>query len=279
MNNQIKIIDFHSKDAAVEFTKSLHETGFAIIQNHPLEYELIDTVYDEWKFFFNNDTKFNYKFNTRTQDGYFPFESENAKGYKEKDLKEFFQYYEWGIYPQNMSKKTVLLYHQLMAIGRELLIWIDTNSPEHIKQYFSMPLYNMILKSTMNLLRIIHYPPIDRNDGGAIRAAEHADINLITILASGSQPGLQVLNNGHWIDIECNPGWLVINIGDMLKECSNGYYPSTIHRVVNPIDNSKNISRFSIPLFIHPKNDVELSKRYSAKSFLEERLLEIGLKN
>ena len=68
MNNQIKIIDFHSKDAAVEFTKSLHETGFAIIQNHPLEYELIDTVYDEWKFFFNNDTKFNYKFNTRTQE-------------------------------------------------------------------------------------------------------------------------------------------------------------------------------------------------------------------
>lgn len=279
MENKIETINYKSKNAGQKFTKSLHETGFAIIHNHTIDFDLIRTVYEEWKGFFNNDSKFNYKFNPRTQDGYFPFESENAKGFKEKDLKEFFHFYEWGLYPNNISKTTVMLYHQLMAIGRELLIWIDTNTPSHIKHYFSQPLNEMIQKSTMNLLRIIHYPPLNGNYGNAIRAAEHSDINLITLLVAGSEPGLQVLNNKEWIDIECNPGWLVINIGDMLQECSNGYYPSTIHRVINPKDKSNNNSRFSIPLFIHPENNISLSKRYTAKKFLEERLLEIGLKN
>ena len=63
----------------------------------------------------------------------------------------------------------------------------------------------------------------------------------------------------------------------MLKECSKGYYPSTIHRVVNP-NGQNNVSRFSIPLFFHPRPDVILSKRYTANSYLLKRLKEIGLK-
>ena len=80
------------------------------------------------------------------------------------------------------------------------------------------------------------------------------------------------------VDVECNAGWLVINTGDMLQECSDGYYPSTIHRVVNPKAKYAHLSRYSIPLFIHPRDEVILSKRYSAKKYLDERLKDIGLK-
>ena len=69
-----------------------------------------------------------------------------------------------------------------------------------------------------------------------------------------------------------------MNIGDMLKEVSGGYYPSTTHRVVNPSSESANNSRFSMPLFLHPRDNVQLSKQYTAKAYLKERLLEIGLK-
>ena len=65
----------------------------------------------------------------------------------------------------------------------------------------------------------------------------------------------------------------------MLKEASGGYYPSTTHRVVNPVKQSNNNSRYSMPLFLHPRNDVILSDDYTAGEYLDERLKEIGLKN
>ena len=280
MPHQIKTLDYKSANAEHKLVESLHDTGFAVIHNHPIDQKQIISVYDEWGKFFDDDDKHSYMFNPKTQDGYFPYLSENAKGYSKKDLKEFFHYYEWGIYPKGISSKTILLYHDLLQLGQKLLKWIDAHSPNNISSNFSMPLYQMSNNSKTNLLRVIHYPPLDANiEECAIRAAEHEDINLITILVAGSQPGLQVkTKDDKWLNVECNPGWIVINSGDMLSECSEGYFPSTTHRVINPIGNEKKLSRYTIPLFIHPRDEVVLSKNYTAKSFLEERLREIGLK-
>ena len=138
----------------------------------------------------------------------------------------------------------------------------------------------MVEDSRENLLRVINYPSLDNsNTHGSIRDQEHADINLITLLISATEPGLQVKNiKGKWINVRSNTGELVVNIGDMLQECSGGYFPSTIHRVVNPRDKDKHKPRLSMPVFIHPSDDVVLSEKYTAKSYLDERLKEIGLK-
>ena len=137
----------------------------------------------------------------------------------------------------------------------------------------------MVEDSDYNLLRVIHYPPIkEKDEKDALRAAAHEDINLITILLAGSQPGLQVKNNeNQWIDVESDYGSLIVNIGDMLQECSRGYYPSTTHRVINP-SAEKNHSRYSMPFFLHPRDEVKLSKNYTARSYLQERLKQLGLK-
>jgi len=277
----IKTIDYKSENAGSQFVDSLHNTGFAIIHNHPVDYNLITSVYDEWGVFFNSDIKHSYTFNPDTQDGYFPFRCENAKGYTEKDLKEFYHFYEWGIFPENISKNAILLYDVILKIGQELLEWIDTYSPEEVKTKFSIPLAGMIENSSMNLMRIIHYPPlISEIKDGEIRAAAHGDINLITVLPAGSQTGLQVqTQSGEWVDVKCDPERLIINSGDMLNECSGGYYPSTIHRVINPKGKSAQLSRYTIPIFLHPRDEVILSDKYTAKSFLDERLIEIGLKS
>ena len=277
----IKTIDYKSENAGSQFVDSLHNTGFAIIHNHPVDYNLITSVYDEWGVFFNSDIKHSYTFNPDTQDGYFPFRCENAKGYREKDLKEFYHFYEWGIFPENISKNAILLYDLILEIGQELLEWIDTYSPEEVKTKFSIPLADMIENSSMNLMRIIHYPPlISEIKDGEIRAAAHGDINLITVLPAGSQAGLQVqTQSGKWVDVKCDPERLIINSGDMLNECSEGYYPSTIHRVINPKGESAQLSRYTMPIFLHPRDEVILSSKYTAKSFLDERLIEIGLKS
>ena len=53
----IKIIDFTSINAAAKFTKSLKETGFASLKNHPIDMDLVNDVYMEWDNFFRSDKK------------------------------------------------------------------------------------------------------------------------------------------------------------------------------------------------------------------------------
>ena len=182
---------------------------------------------------------------------------------------------------ENINRKALFLYHEIIAIGRDLLKWVDAHSPEKVKSKFSMHLSEMIANSRMNLMRIIHYPPLELDiKDGAIRAGAHGDINLITVLPASSQAGLQLLKEtGDWMDIKCDPGWLVINSGDMLNKCSDGYYPSTIHRGINPKGDDARLPRYTMPVFIHPRDEVVLSDKYTSRSFLDERLKEIGLKS
>jgi len=281
MYSKIKTIDFKSTDAPTEFLNSLLDSGFAVIRNHSIDFKLIDKVYNQWESFFDSKDKYNYIFDLEKQDGYFPMKSENAKGYSVKDLKEFYHIYlPWGRIPPELSNDTLLIRKELKNIATILLTWINDLTPNRIKKHFSMPLYDMIDNSRTNLLRIIHYPPLRKNDDvNALRAAAHEDINLITILLSGSKPGLQVKDStNNWIDLKSDYGSLIINIGDMLQECSKGYYPSTTHRVINPKDEKSNQSRYSMPFFLHPRDDVSLSDNYTAKEYLDERLKQLGLR-
>ena len=275
--NDILTIDFKSKNAPVDFVKSLSSTGFAVIQNHGIDPDLISRTYSDWRLFFESKLKHDYLFDLEKQDGYFPFKSENAQGYKTKDLKEFFHIYRWGVYPKEVSSATQAMHQSLIDLGSKLLDYLDDYAPESVRANFSMKLSEMINDSGQNLLRVIHYPPVKKEDvlSGSIRAEAHTDINLITILIA--EPGLQVIDtSGEWVDVELPKNSIVVNIGDMLQECSGGFYKSTIHRVVNPSDNNR--SRYSMPLFIHPRDEVELSVNFTAKQYLSERLREIGLK-
>tara|TARA_B100001758_G_scaffold39271_1_gene30424 strand:+ start:1517 stop:2356 length:840 start_codon:yes stop_codon:yes gene_type:complete len=276
----VRKVNYGDHSAPSEFTKSLKQTGFGVLSDHPIDKNLIDNVYKEWSDFFNSENKNRYLYNEVDQDGYFPFQTENAKGQTLKDLKEFYHIYPWGKYPKEVSDTTRILFDQLLELTSTLLEWIQDQTPIDIASKFSMPLNKMIEGSKTNLLRIIHYPPLDGNEQrGAIRGAAHEDINLITVLVAGTQPGLQVQDtNGSWHDVSCDPGCLAINTGDMLQEASGGYYPSTTHQIINPGGTISNVSRYSMPLFLHPRDDVQLSDGYTAREYLDERLTEIGLK-
>ena len=274
---KILTIDFKSKNAPVDFVKSLSSTGFAVIQNHGIDSSLINDTYKDWKLFFNSDIKHNYLFDLNKQDGYFPFKSENAQGSDTKDLKEFFHIYRWGRYPKEITAITKKMHQKLIDLGSNLLDYLDEYAPDYVRDKFSMKLSEMINDSGQNLLRVIHYPPVRKEDvlDGAIRAEAHTDINLITILIA--EPGLQVVDSsGNWVDVELSENSIVVNIGDMLQKCSGGFYKSTIHRVVNP--KGVNRSRYSMPLFIHPRDEVRLSSGFTAKEYLDQRLKQIGLK-
>ena len=279
MSVDILSIDYQSKNCAKLLEKSLKETGFAVITNHPISHRLIQDVYFEWKSFFSAKLKHNYIFNSKKQDGFFPYLTENAKGSKNKDLKEFFHYYPWGQFPDSMSNQTKILYDQLVDLGSDILSSIEENFPKTVKENLHSSMKNMIHNSKNHLFRILHYPPVPKDSNlDSIRAHQHEDINLITLLVAGSEPGLEVLGNDlKWYQVDSNENNIVVNSGDMLKLATNNYYPSTTHRVVNPSEN-ENVSRYSMPLFIHPNSDAMLDKNTRADQFLNNRLREIGLK-
>ena len=83
------------------------------------------------------------------------------------------------------------------------------------------------------------------------------------------------------------PEQIVVNVGDMLQRLTNNKLRSTTHRVVNP--DGPNVSRYSMPFFMHPASDVSLKvlpsceaarppqPEITAGDFLAERLRAIGL--
>lgn len=272
-------VNFEKPNAINLFSSSLHHTGFAVLENHPIDLGLIDAIYKEWMDFFHGEEKHLYQFIVETQDGYFPASiSEKAKGAEVKDLKEFFQYYPWGQYPKSLGDNTRILYTQLTQLAATLLGWLQQELPEYIANKLSMPLPTMIKNSDQTMLRILHYPPLSGEEpAGAVRAAAHEDINLITLLVGATSSGLQVKDNfNHWHEVPCSKESIVVNIGDMLALATDNYYRSTTHRVINP--DKLHVARLSMPLFLHPNPQVQLSPDKTAKQYLYERLVELGLK-
>lgn len=278
----LKAIDYRDENASSDFVTSLKETGFAVLKNHPIPQVIVDRIYHHWQDFFNSDAKQDYLFDPQTMDGYYPINiSETAKGYSTKDIKEYFHYYHpWGKCPEDLRDELISYRNHANSLATELLSWVEQHTPAEVSQHYSEPLSSMIKDSEQTLLRVLHYPPLSGEESPqAIRAAAHEDINLLTLLPAASDSGLQVkLTSGEWLDVPCNFGYLVINTGDMLQEASGGYFPSTTHRVVNPEGIAQNRSRISLPLFLHPRPDVVLSDRYTAKTYLQERLQELGVK-
>ncbi len=274
----LPIVDFQSPTAPQDFCQSLHATGFGVLRNHPLDRKLVESIYEEWLQFFKTDAKYKYPQDPIKLDGYFsPAVSETAKNNDKRDLKEFFHIYPWGRYPAEVSDAARRYYQQGSALAATLLGWVEAHSPAEVSARYSMPLPKMIEGSDHTLLRVLHYPPLlGSEEPGAVRAAAHGDINLLTILPAATEPGLQVLGkDGAWHDVPCDFGLLIVNIGDMLEEASGHYYPSTVHRVLNPEGEGRFKSRISLPLFLHPQRDVVLSERYTVGSYFEERMKEL----
>ena len=271
-------VDYNSPNAKQGFVRSLRETGFGVLKNHPLHQSQVQGIYEQWRTFFSEERKNDFKVQDNGSGGFYPQSmSETAKGNTIKDLKEFFHFYSGDVCPDDLRPDVQAYYESAMTLTVELLQWIEDESPPEISSLYSQRLSDMIEGSRKHVLRILHYPPLTgEEEPAAIRAAGHEDINLITILPASNEPGLQVLaKDGSWLEVPCDFGNLIVNIGDMLQEASGGYFPSTTHRVVNPEGVDKTIGRISLPLFCHPNPDVILSDRYTADSYLQERLREL----
>lgn len=299
-----------SAEQKAEFVSKLGEAysniGFVSIKNHGLSDELTSNLYRSVKEFFRlpDDAKQKYeKPELAGQRGYISKGKEKAKGRNTGDLKEFFHVGQPSEnarpdYPENIWPSEVLDLKKYTTEAFDTLLHAGIHMLKAIALYLELPenYFDDKVKQGNSILRPIHYFPIEDPDSlppDAVRAAEHGDINLITLLMGASADGLQVLRrDGKWIPITALPDQIVVNVGDMLERHSNSKLKSTIHRVVNPPRELMHTSRFSIPFFLHPVSEMDLTcldncvdlehpksfEDITAGDFLDQRLQEIGLK-
>ena len=307
----VNLADFLSEDPqrkqkfVDEIGSAYEEIGFVALNHHFLDEKLVDELYAQVKSFFDlpEETKKKYeREDLGGQRGYVSFGKEHAKGKKEGDLKEFWHFGQEpeenaGLqeeYPENIkvdelpkfNEVGMQAYKMLEKTGiyvlRALALYIGKE--EHYFDHWA--------SNGNSILRPIHYPPIETEPKGAVRAGAHGDINLITLLMGASTGGLQVQRkDGQWIDAIPKDDELVINVGDMLERHTNNKLRSTIHRVTNPPKKDWDKPRYSIPFFLHPRSEMPLDcleecidedhpKQYediTAGEFLHQRLVEIGL--
>lgn len=278
MNNLLPTVNYEDADAPQQFVESLRATGFGVLTNHPIPQESVNSIYQHWLEFFNDENKEQYAFDPDRYDGFFAATvAEAAKGRTVRDIKEYYHYYPWGQCPEQLRGEIQSYYDIACDLASTLLGWVEEHSPSEVSGRYSEPLSEMMSGSEQSLLRVLHYPPLQGDERpDAIRASAHEDINLLTVLPAANEPGLQVkTKDGSWLDVPCDFGNLIVNIGDMLQEVSGGYFPSTTHRVINPENSRHNKSRISLPLFLHPRPEVRLSERYTAGGYLSERLAEL----
>ena len=285
--------------------RAYENIGFVAIKNHGLSDELTKQLYASVESFFSQADEIKRKYEdpeNAGQRGYISKGKERAKGRNTGDLKEFYHVgqpdhrmredYLANIWPEEvpeLKKYASEAYDILQNAGVHMLRAIALHLGLE-KNYFDEKVI-----TGNSILRQIHYFPIENPDkipDGAVRAAEHGDINLITLLMGASADGLQVLRrDDEWIPITALPDQVVVNVGDMLERHTNKVLKSTIHRVVNPPKEKMGTSRFSIPFFMHPISDMDLTcldncideanpksfEDTTAGEFLHQRLKEIGL--
>ncbi len=297
------------KQFSDELGRAFNDSGFVTITNHGVSQALIDQLYKNIQavFALPREVKAKYeKPELAGQRGYTSPGKETAKGAKTADLKEFWQIGQEvtdgdpvkSLYPDNeyleeipeFNTVTREIYEKLESNGKHLLRAIST--------YLELPLsyFDAHVHNGNSILRGIHYFPIENPElipDDAVRAGAHEDINLITLLIGASADGLEVLTRaGEWLPIKAHHSDIVVNVGDMLQRLTNNKLRSTTHRVVNPPRELMKTSRFSVPFFLHPRANMDLTslpscvddahpKAYenlTAGQYLDERLREIGLK-
>jgi len=282
---------------------SFSSIGFAAVTGHDLDDDLQTRLFNEVQAFFAlpEDTKRRYEIpGIKGQRGYSAYGAEKARSEKVADMKEFWQHGQTHAVDDPLGQQdhanvevaerpdfTPVLrnsYAALESTGRDLLraIALYLDLPEHF--------FDARIQGGLSILRGIHYPPITQEPQSAVRAAAHEDINLITLLMGASAEGLEVrTNEGRWLPIMAPPGYVTLNVGDMLQRLTNKRLVSTTHRVVNPPRERWGQSRYSVPFFLHPRPEMDLSclpscvdathpKQFAdttAHDYLQERLREI----
>ena len=303
----IPVVDFRDwSDPAMKsqfvtaLGNGLEKFGFVAVTGHGISKWTLDRAYATARelFALPADVKARYETpENGRQRGYTSFGVEHAKDHAAPDLKEFWHIgrdlgddhplHESGDIPPNLFPSELPVFEEVFLDYFNRIEGFALQLLDAIGAYLGQPreFFRGATQDGNSIVRIIHYPPLAGDvPAGAVRAAQHEDINLMTVLPVSTAPGLELMtNDGEWMAVMTPPDVLVVDTGDMMKLLTGGVLPATTHRVVNPEDAKRGESRLSMPFFLHPHPDFRLTpigtdgEGIKTRDFLGERLQAIGV--
>ncbi|WP_166459374.1 isopenicillin N synthase family dioxygenase [Amycolatopsis pithecellobii] len=196
-------------------------------------------------------------------------------------------FYADNVWPENapaFRDHTLSLFDALNEVGLAILHALEPQlgCPDG---YFAD-----LTRDASTALRPLCYPPITTDQvGQVVWGCRHTDGNLVSVLPPSTGKGLKVkLRGGGWIEGTAPQDHTIVQVGDMLQYLTGGHLRSAVHRIDTPATPTGH-SRYSSPLFIYPRADVDLQpaqrwradpRKYpsiTAAEFFEARLRSTGL--
>ncbi|MCB0327071.1 MAG: isopenicillin N synthase family oxygenase [Bdellovibrionales bacterium] len=305
--SDIKIVDLKdSPEKQLECLQdSLDRYGFFLIRNFFVDSESLKKACSLSERFFSLSLNEKKKYFYKGQDqkkysniGYFPFQSEKAIQGKYPDLKEFFHIgpsvfsshnqdsYAQNIWPEFDENFPIIMKDLFFQFTRSALHALDL-----LSQYFVLPLDEMkdLTHEGGHVLRLLHYPPIEKNFQGE-RAAQHTGIQLLGFQPVPEARGLEYLTpQNQWIELDYKTfsDCTLVNIGDMFEFVTRGRAKASPHRVSN---RCVDVDRYAMVFFFHANHVKELKtygesiegslekkQTITAGTWLKERIFELSL--
>ncbi len=273
MSQEVPVVDlsqfifgssFDRANFSREFGDALAASGFVRICGHPVSPSLLDGAYRAAERFFTLPAEAKLAYHNadcRTR-GYVPFGAEYAADSPAPDAKEFWDigqefaagHWLYSIYPKNVWPQEVAEFKEAMLFLYKMADDCAKTLLEALEAYVEAPgLLTALAADGDSILRAIHYPPFkDIAAAGSVRSSAHENTSLITLRPEATAAGLEIqARDGQWVPVHASGDELVVNSASRLSRLTDGEIPSTMHRVVNPADQS--MPRFSLPFFCNPK--------------------------
>ncbi len=278
----------------------LEKLGFVAVTGHGIAPWILDRAYETARRAFALPDAVKQRYETPEngrQRGYTSFGVEHAKDNPAPDLKEFWHIgrtlgpehplHRSGDIPPNLFPAELPAFEEVFSDYFARIEGFALSILDALADYLGEPraFFRGMTDDGNSIVRVIHYPPLGADSApGSVRAAQHEDINLMTVLPASTAEGLELMTNqGEWMAVMTPPDVLVVDTGDMMKLITQGVLPATTHRVVNPPDAKMGDERLSMPFFMHPHPDFPLKPLGSTddgvktRDYLHERLRAIGV--
>jgi isopenicillin N synthase-like dioxygenase len=259
----VPVVDITDPDATsrAELDAACRDHGFFLIAGHGLD-DVIDDTWDATRRFFDAPRDVRTAIVRDLDNPLGWFDRELTK--RARDHKEVFDFVDparaddMNRWPDLPGFRAAMVAHfdAMSSLSQRVLALLHSVLGLHSQSADAMACARQGSTVRLNLYTVGDPVPADERDGladlGAVALGHHTDPGTLTLLLQDDTGGLQTLSGeSGWIDVEPEPGTIVVNLGDCTQAWTNDRWRAAVHRVL-PMTSDR---RFSIPYFGNPPRE------------------------
>ncbi|KAJ4842945.1 hypothetical protein Tsubulata_030029 [Turnera subulata] len=208
--------------------------GIFQIINHGVPAEVIDRHLEYMRTFFAYPEEEKSKWKPKTDDLFYAgyINTSKVSQYKKEEITINHPACTYNVYPDNPPGFREDLLEAFSYLSKTAVIIEGI-----LNDYLGLPpgfLKEYNNDRRQDIMASFHYLASKDPDEEMLGVIGHQDASIVTVLIQDGTGGLEVFEDGKWIEVTPAKGALAVNIGDPMQVLSNGKLKSVEHRVVRP---------------------------------------------